>query len=167
MIKISTNITRSDYWNYNKYAYFNIPKLRNRFIISNLSLPVIVMVLLLLFKLPLIFSLCWGIFGGGLASLFAYLRMKKRVMSLPESNDGILGERLIEIDETGVYQSNSVSQSSYKWNGVKSIEQNEAYIFIFVDTIMAYIIPKRSFVSDKDCLEFYHQAQIYFSKYLS
>ncbi|OCT13349.1 hypothetical protein A8709_03610 [Paenibacillus pectinilyticus] len=163
-MEITVNITRSDYWKYNKYALFNIPKLRNRFIITNISLPFIVIILLLLFKLPLVFSLCWGVFGGGLACIFSYLSMKKRVMSIPESKEGILGERRVEINEIGIHQLSSVSQSSYKWSGVRSINQNDEYIYIFVDTIMAYIIPKRSFVTEKESLEFYHQTQIYFSK---
>lgn len=163
-MKINVNITRTDYWNYNKYAIFNIPKLKIRFIIGNVSLPVIVIALLFLFKLPPIFIFGWGIIGGGLANLFICKRMKKRIMSYPESKEGILGERSIEIDELGIYQVGSVSQSSYKWSGVRSVEQNEEYIFIFVDTIMAYIIPKRSFVSKKESLEFYHQAQIYLTK---
>ncbi|UKS28418.1 YcxB family protein [Paenibacillus sp. HWE-109] len=163
-MKITTNITRSDYWNYNKYALFNIPKLRNRFMLSNISVPVVVTILLLLFKLPFVFSLCWGIFGGGLACVFSYLNMKKRVMSYPDSKEGILGERTVEINEIGIHQLNSVSQSSYKWSGVRSVEQDERYIFVFVDSIMAYIIPKRSFGSEGESLEFFRQAQNYLAK---
>lgn len=59
----------------------------------------------------------------------------------------------------------ALSNEDYiKWSGVRSVEQDKEYIFVFVDSIMAYIIPKRSFASEKESLEFYHQAQIYFAR---
>jgi hypothetical protein len=47
--------------------------------------------------------------------------------------------------------------------GSKNIEQNKDYIFIFVDSIQAYIIPKRSFVNENASVEFYNWAMINFS----
>jgi hypothetical protein len=85
-------------------------------------------------------------------------------MSYPDNKEGILGEHTVEINDSGIKDITQVSESMYKWNGVKSIEQSKDYIFIFVDSIQAYFIPKRSFSSEKDNVEFYHQAMIYFNK---
>ena len=34
------------------------------------------------------------------------------------------------------------------------VKENEKYIYIFIDTHMAHVIPKRCFNSEQECLQF-------------
>ena len=62
---------------------------------------------------------------------------------MPDKNGEIIGEKTYLILKDGFKQITANGESFIKWNGIKSLEENKNYLFIFVDKIAAYVIPKR------------------------
>ncbi|OZB90139.1 YcxB family protein [Paenibacillus sp. XY044] len=71
----------------------------------------------------------------------------------------LLGEHTITLADEGIIESTSVNESIHKWGGIRDIENNEDYIFIFLNQTMAHIIPKRAFPSTETAAVFLKEAQ--------
>ena len=71
-----------------------------------------------------------------------------------EKNHNI-SEQTLTIDESGVHHRTVQTVSDVLWSGIKKIEQNKKYMFIFIEKNEAYIIPKRFFTSLTDNKAFY------------
>ena len=74
---------------------------------------------------------------------------------LKDSN--LNGQRTIQFDEHGINSEMNGAISKYTWNLVQNIEQNDKYIFVFLDRIRAEIIPKRFFKTADDSIIFYNK----------
>jgi hypothetical protein len=72
------------------------------------------------------------------------------------------GNRIVAIDETGIHESMDIANEFVQWQGINRIEQDMKYIFLFVDVLRGYVIPKRSFASVTDAEAFYNQAMEYY-----
>lgn len=157
-MRVKADITREDYWNFNKYAIFNVPYVRTTFILSALILPIVVLVIELLKNLsPSVIVVSMPVSTAAGFLLMIYIT-KKQAMGLPDKKEGLIGEHIFEIGKSGFKEITSVSRGSVSWNGVKSIMENEEYIFIFKDKMMGHIIPKRAFSSPEEAKEFYNKA---------
>lgn len=154
MLKIEIN--REDYWNFNKYVLLHRYKVTVYSFIIGMP---IIMVLLLGMKFSLRYSAIMGIIGAIIINYFVYKRMKQRIKNLLEDNKGILGEHELEITNEELRWRNSVTEGSTKWKGIKSIEEDDEYFYIFIDKIMAHIIPKRTFSTQVELNHFHDQIQ--------
>jgi len=90
--------------------------------------------------------------------------MKRRIMKLVDNSPGIIGEHIVEVNASGLYNSSSVNNSQYLWDGIQELRQNEEYIFIYVNNIQGFIIPKRSFSSNAEENEFMRAVMDYWKK---
>jgi hypothetical protein len=107
--------------------------------------------------IPLLVALAW---------LFFYPRLYQRglkqmvVKAMSDGqNRGTLGRHLISIDETGLNEKTDVNDSHWNWLGVEQIQQNENYIFVYISSIMAHVIPKRAFPHPDQADEFFSTAE--------
>jgi len=161
-VKIKVEINRLDYWNLNKYSIRKIPSLRRNFILNMIALPVFVFIGFSFLTTPfqMSFSIVFilSIVGGIVGDLLLIYRMKSQIMKLPEDKPGLLGKHIIEISEEGIRESTSVNTGLQTWNGVLSVEQDKEYIYVFLDSMIAHIIPKRSFESIVEANQFYNKA---------
>jgi hypothetical protein len=161
--RVGTEITfsnnKEDYWEFNKHVIMNNLKYKRRFIISLITLPIMLSIIFLLMKLPTWYSWTAGIILGLGLNWYSYWRFKRRVLSLLDDKPGLLGDHTIILSDEGVVERTSVNESFNKWEGIRSIEQNEGYIFIFLNQTMAHIIPKRSFPSSAVASSFLQEAQ--------
>ncbi|MBI9055469.1 MAG: YcxB family protein [Bacteroidales bacterium] len=73
---------------------------------------------------------------------------------MPDKNGEILGEKTYLLLEDGLKQVSESGESFIKWIGIKSLEENENYLFVFVDKIAAYVIPKKFFADTSELNEF-------------
>lgn len=148
-MEINIDLTRNDYADFNKY-YFLKKRLRKS----------IYLVIVFVFGLPffakseqpfeiitylisvVIYGFIFGIiyFGG-------MFLMMNRTKKMPSDNGSILGKKKFTITDEGLIEESESNKNLQKWKGIKSIETNETSVFIFVDNIAAYIIPKRFFKS--------------------
>lgn len=78
-------------------------------------------------------------------SAFLFNIKKFKRLSIPKENGLMLGNKTIEFRSEGINEINSFGHCFYKWEIVESLEENKDDIYIFVDKVLALIIPSESF----------------------
>ena len=155
-MEIKSQLTREDYVEFNKYIFLKMKMKRSIFIALifiifwivylNLNQPFNLLVLLIEL---LAFSLFWAVL------IFAFYRLSfARIKKMPDENGEILSEKAYLLSDDGLKEVSTNNESFTKWSGFKSIEENKKYIFLFVDKIAAYIIPKRVFKDSEEVTQF-------------
>ncbi|ALC80213.1 YcxB family protein [Bacillus gobiensis] len=75
---------------------------------------------------------------------FAYIK-KRLLKALNEgSNDNLLGQHVFIPSEDGLIEKNSAGERKTSWSGIERVEENDDYYFLFLSSMSAYILPKRS-----------------------
>lgn len=79
-------------------------------------------------------------------------RMKKSVRKMLKegSNKNLFSERKIKILETGILETTSIGETNLKWDQIDKIEETDDYIYIYISSISAHIIPKRIFKNENE-----------------
>ncbi|MGE8082038.1 YcxB family protein [Peribacillus loiseleuriae] len=72
------------------------------------------------------------------------IRNVKKVLN-EGSNDNLLGQHVFISTEDGFIEKSRVGETKIGWSSIERIEENEDYFFLFISTMNAYIVPKRSF----------------------
>lgn len=70
----------------------------------------------------------------------------------------------MRLAKKGLRETTVVNNSFTEWSGFERIEQNEKYIFVFCNAMVAHTIPKRAFEDEKQSTEFYSALKEYFEK---
>jgi hypothetical protein len=79
-------------------------------------------------------------------------------------NRSIVGRKQIIINEHFIETKGQYGKGQFYWSGVEKVEQNGEYIFIFIATNSAYIIPKKAFVDSETATKFFNAATTYHGK---
>jgi hypothetical protein len=151
-MEINIDLTRDDYADFNKY-YFLKKGLKKR----------IYLVFVVAFILPFIINsgrpfdfltyLTNVIIAGlvfGLIYIGGMTLALKRTRKLPSDNGSILGMKKFIITDEGLIEESESNKNLQKWKSIKSIETNDNSVFIFVDNVAAYVIPKRFFKDEAE-----------------
>lgn len=85
----------------------------------------------------------------------------KSVRSYEKGMSGILGKQTITLDAEGLKTVTPVSEGLRVWRGVYLVETTEDYIFIYVASNSAHVIPRRAFASGDEADLFFHAAWEY------
>lgn len=167
-MKVKYTINAADYWNFNKYFILKTPSIRRNYILSLAAVPVLVLVGLLFirtfYEMSLMFVIIFSIVGGAVGDLFLIHTTRIQIMRIPNNNPGVLGEHAIEINEKGVRETTAVNDGFQSWEGIQNIEQDKDYIYIFLGSMLAHIIPKRAFSSPEAASAFYNQSVDFWKK---
>ncbi|MFC7679209.1 YcxB family protein [Paenibacillus sp. GCM10028914] len=150
-MKVVMDLKKEDFWYFNKYVMFNMPKYRIAMIFSLLSIPVSCIIISKLLGSGWLFSIITGAIIGGLADVLFIYRIKSRTMKMVvKMNDGVVGEHLIEVSEQGLYDATTRAKSHSAWDGIHDLRQDKHSMYIFVNSLQATIIPKRSFANQAE-----------------
>lgn len=163
-MKVTFDVNREDFWNLNKFIALHIRRFRVVTILYMLAGPIGVALGGWFSDIDLLIMILLTVIVGPLISLLLYKLTKNRIMQLPNLNSGTLGEHTIEINEAGLIEKTNVNDGFCSWAGVKDVLSNKYYIFIFIDTLMAHIIPKRAFSSEEEAENFYQSALTYWKQ---
>lgn len=87
-----------------------------------------------------------------LSALVAGLRLWVR--RLPREDGATLGRHQIELSETGFHVEGRSGRAFVRWSAVVELLEVEAHVFLYVDRMMAYVIPKRAFAGSGECDRF-------------
>ena len=84
--------------------------------------------------------------------IFAFLfNIKKcKRLSIPKENGLMIGIKTIEFKSEGIHEINSFGHCFYKWEVVEALEENKGDMYIFVDKLLALIIPTESFSTETE-----------------
>ena len=80
--------------------------------------------------------------------IFYFVKMQNATM--PKEPGVILGVREYEISEQGFYERTGHTEHFVRWAGVKAVEEYEGIYAVFIDTVAAFIIPRRAFSSSDE-----------------
>jgi YcxB-like protein len=71
-------------------------------------------------------------------------RLRKRVKKLYSSGDTgrMLGETELDLTPEGIASRNPLGEASVKWGAVQRIDDTKDYVYLFLDPLSAFIIPK-------------------------
>ena len=79
-------------------------------------------------------------------------RMQKNIAG--RVSKGLLGKRSLSLTEEGILEISESRESKSKWDAVENLVETQEYIFIYISSIMAYVIPSRAFTSEAERNEF-------------
>lgn len=151
-MEINIDLTRDDYADYNKYYLFKKRLKRQIYLVIIVAFVIPLLIKtgrpfdLLNYLITVIFSgIIFGVLYFGAMSL-TMIWIKK----LPSDKGSILGNKKFTITDEGLLEETETNKNLQKWKGIKSIETNDNSVFIFVDNIAAYIIPKRFFKDETE-----------------
>jgi hypothetical protein len=163
MIK-SINITKQNYLDYSRFAIKRLvkPKLeekKNSGFLKNLIVWFLVTVIFMAFfqiehnyfvNFHWQSSLFTAIPFAILIIVFLINLQKSKLLCIPNENGSIIGNKTIEFLPEGINEINSFGHSFYRWEVVEAIEENKGNIYIFVDKLLALIIPSESFTTSEE-----------------
>ena len=146
-MEINVDVSRKDFSNFNKYYFFH-KGIKTRLIIYFIMIIIIPIIMNIgtnfNFIVVLINFLGTAVIFGVVFFGLGYLSMNF-AGKLPSANGAILGKRKFTIADEGLIEESDSNTNIQKWNSIKSIEQNNQLIIVFIDKIAAYVIPKRFF----------------------
>ena len=81
-----------------------------------------------------------------------FSRLEKKLM--PSENGLMLDKKTIEIKISGIECTNALCASVYKWQALQEVVVHEKNVYLFLDTMLAQIIPSSAFNNQVEATEF-------------
>ena len=156
-MKVSFELTRQDYIEYNVFHQQNSKVCRKSMQMIRFSKPIIF--LILAYPISRLSSLpfWWWATVLIIISVVMIIKYPKRYnkiiakkvgQMLDEGNNvGLLGNRTIEITETAIISEGQAEERKTKWEAVERIYETQDYLYVYIGSLQAHIIPTRAFES--------------------
>lgn len=154
-------ITQEDFDKYCKFAYARVTQSKSRGVkplLFNVCLWLLMSVVFIVFMQTTEFTLSsfhWPtavlVSFSFLMFIFIYFVKIRNIQkhSFPEQDGLILGKRTLEIDDSGIKDLSQHGSSLYYWKSLKEVAEDEGSVYLFLDTMLAQIIPASAF-GDKE-----------------
>jgi len=172
-MRIEFENTLEDLTFFTQYSYNNSPSMQRRTRIVIFSFTVI---WFLIFVLPnisrntiytnvtiwLIISLIWALLI--VYSTKKSVRSNARRLYSEGENKGMIGKHLLEVSPEFLKETTEFNELRTKWVAVNKIEEDENYIYIFLTSVSAHVIPKKYFDTKSDIVKFVQEVQHHIDK---
>ena len=146
-MKLTFDITREDYFEFNKFHFLKT-KLKRTIILGVLTL-----VILQLFLNREQFDWTATIISSTICVLvyiYAIKRSLDKTKNIPDKNGTILGQKEMEFTDEKIIYKTSNSEGSSGWATIKNIKESPKAFYLYMDTNMAMLVPKRVFKEGAD-----------------
>jgi len=159
---IEYELTKQDYIDFNINHMNNSKSMKNSMLFQRFIIPVIYLILPLFLKyisrIPLwywyciflIFSVIWIIRYPKIIEKSVIKRASKLIDEGKAT--GIVGHHSVTYTNEGIVDKTEFSETKY--SVFERVVESENHIFIYVSSVMAYIIPLRAFKNQDEKLEF-------------
>lgn len=150
-MKLTIDITRDDYADFNKFHLFS-KKLKRMVIIGLLT--IISVQLLMDYEN---FSWVVTLISSVICIIIYFLIAKiglNATRNIPSKDGAILGEKDIEFTEDNIYYKAPTSEGTINWTAVKKFKDSKKAFYLYMDTHMALVVPKRFFKDGTQEMEF-------------
>jgi hypothetical protein len=155
------NISKEDYLKYSSYALKRLWKSKNKssgFLRNMIVWFFLAIVFMFVFqiKATTFDSFHWPSAAIAIAPFLIiivvyYLNMRRlKMLCIPNENGLMIGEKTIEVNAEGITETNPLGNCFYRWKAIEAIEEHEGDIYIFVDNLLALILPSESFSSEEE-----------------
>ena len=165
MFKFNITLTDDDYFEYNKYTFLNSPTGKKSLFRQRLQLPIMSAFALIIFFIAkadstliiteAIFLAIISILGIIFSKFFFLKRMRrsfnkrKKLEKLPFDEDSTL-----LFENEAIISTTAESEMTTKYSRLERIIESDKAVYLYVDSVRAYIIPLRTFSSDVDKQQF-------------
>ena len=159
-MRIKYNLTEDDYINFNMYHLKKSDSLKKSIMINRFLTPVIFLIMpFVLGKISNIPFWYWAVVFVLIYILWVafyeknlYKINKKRIIKMlkENSNEGLLGEKILDIDGEYIKSISDVRESTIHIKVIKNIIEDNDYIFIYLNSVEAIIVPLRAFKNNKE-----------------
>lgn len=78
----------------------------------------------------------------------------RRTSNIPKDGGAILGVKILEFNEDSINCKASDSTTDFKWSLISCVDNGKKAIYLYLETNMAIIIPKRCFSTESEQIEF-------------
>lgn len=154
ILKIHYELTEEDYLHFNLFHIKHSKTAMNSLNLQRFLTPVFFIIVAFIFSKIGDMSVVFPLIVFGLISVvwviyypkyFYNLVMRQSKKMLKEGkNDGLLGQQQMTLSEEGIVYVTSNGESQVKWSGVKKIEEDSDYFYLYNSSVSAYILPKRA-----------------------
>ncbi|MES2559199.1 MAG: YcxB family protein [Bacteroidota bacterium] len=141
-MKLLIDITRQDYAEFNKFHFIQT-KLK-RTIITGLLTVIVLQLFLNREHFDLTATIVSTIVCV-LVYIFVINRSLNKTKNIPDNTGTILGEKEIEFTEDSIIYKTSNSQGTSEWAAIKNLKESPKSFYLYMDTNMAMLVPKRVF----------------------
>jgi len=164
-MKIEYELNKQDYIDLNIYHAKNSKVTKKALLIQRFLVPVIYLIIPFVLApvtdIPLwywftafaVVAVLWIAFYPRYSMRFAVRRISKLVDE--GNNKDIFGKHSITVDENGIVGETVHGESKISWNGIERIVSEKEHFFIYINSVSAFVIPKRYFESEKAMDEFF------------
>jgi hypothetical protein len=131
---------------------------------------ILLIISLVLNKRPMLYASVLAIvFGGVVFLIFPWisgLGMRQQIEKVitEGKNEGGFGKQKLVITSEAIIEENNAGESKYFWSSLDKLVDSSNYIFLYVGTLKALIIPHNSFADEEQCTEFVKLVEQYYSK---
>ena len=139
---LTIDITREDYADFNKFHFFKT-KLKRTIIIGATTL-LILQLLIRRDQLNLTFSVFSSILFVSIYIFMIYRGLNK-TKNIPAKNGSILGQKVMEFSLDKICYKTTNSEGSSDWTTIKKLEESSKAFYLYMDTNLAMVVPKRVF----------------------
>ncbi len=158
-MEIEFELLEKDYINFNINHSMKSPGLKKNIFGQRILGPIIFLLIPFILKtytkIPLLYwltifgilSVVWFIFYPKYFNWEMTRRIQK--MLKEGNNENIYIRRKIILSEEGIIEKSDIGESNMPWIQVGKVEETDEYIYIYISSISAHIIPKRVF-TDKN-----------------
>lgn len=154
-MEVTFNLSKEDYLEFNM-SHMKFSKYAKRAIlVEKFGVPFIFLIIPFILKesisIPFFITISIGIVIFLLWIFFydKFLHWKTvknfNKLLLKEDHDCILGEQTIRLEKLGLIHISNGNRRRISWNALLGINETDKYIFIYANSTMAHIIPKRAF----------------------
>ena len=167
-MKIQFENTLEDVIAFSQHFNKTSPSMRRRRLITLLYFPILWFLIMVLPYISgnlitiyiiiwIVVSLVWILF----MSYFSKKSITRNVRKLYSEgeNKGTIGKHTMVVNPDSLVDITEYGEFSIKWNAINKIESDENYIFIYISSVSAHVIPKKSFVSDLEIENFISEVQ--------
>lgn len=107
---------------------------------------------------PLLY-LTAGVLAAFVAVSLSLVGLRAWVRRLPRDDGATLGAHQLELGEEGFVVEGRAGRSFVRWSAIVELRETSEHVFLFVDRMLAYVVPKRAFAADPDCRAFVELVQ--------
>lgn len=149
--KINYEIKREDYSEFNKYHFLKT-RLKRTIISGG-----VLLIVLQIFLNSEEFYLIPTILSTVVFALVYFLVIRRSLIKtnrIPLENGNILGQKVLIFSESEITHSDNSSNGTIQWKAIKSVQKGKTAYYLYLDTIMAIIIPFRYFKDNLERIDF-------------
>ncbi len=148
---LEIDINRQDYSDFNKYHF--VKTRLTRTIITG----ILTIVILEWFLNKDTFDMTATVISAivcGLVYVFVIVRQLQNTKNIPKDDGTILGKKTFQFNDNEIICKATDSTTDLKWTTIKSIDNGKSAYYLYLDSNMAIIVPKRHFKTDIEQTKF-------------